>query len=154
MFVNVTPSKVGRFISSKLLTSDFHFLHGSLNSCAILYNIPCSQTYTMARILYKGGLDLYIGLEMLASAFSFNSTHFHNSVGYTHLHNYICLSWQLLSGWRIPFLGLFAQIYLFYRLPLQCLTIEILWLIKNGGKLMVAKGILTVLVDYNLFYCT
>lgn len=84
MFVNVTPSKFGRFISSKLLASNFHFLHGSLSSCAILYNIPHSQIYTMAQMLYKRGLNLYIGLEMLVSAFSFSSAHFHNSCGYTH----------------------------------------------------------------------
>lgn len=74
MLMNVTPGTMGRFVSSKLLTSYFCSPprpHGSLCLRALFCNTPHSQTYTMAQILYKRHLDFKFGLEMLAFAFSF-----------------------------------------------------------------------------------
>lgn len=109
MFVNVTPGKVGRFISSKLLTSYFCLLHGSHYFCPIFYNMPRSQTYTMAQIVYKRHLDLKLALEILALAFSFK------------LHSFSRFSWLNVHWCSLYFTIIFPILvvveWLTYPLP-------------------------------------
>lgn len=157
MFVNVIPRKVGSCVCSRLRTPYFCLLHESLSSCALLHNIPHSPTYTMAHTLYKGGLDSMLDWRCWHLHSHLNSIHSHSPVGCPLIGTAPSLPchppplataewlpypfpWPLCSNVSGPWT------------PSPSLSIDIHQLTRQAGKCMVAKEMLTVVVDYALFY--